>query len=363
MNTLNKLKILYQLGFETRQPKIFSFHDSLPDVFSHYLELLIYKRYKILSSGELLERLKPTGKFREKSSPRYKEALLAFDDGRRNCWTVIFPLLKKYKVKASFFIIPSRIKESREHYPNLEDYWKGKVSWENLYLSHRREPYLTWDELEIMQSSGLVEVFCHSLLHQVVAVSPRVIDFQHPGVYEMPVYFDEWLQAGSPQLDFLWGTPIYERSWGPLASNVYVPNKKVDVVMNEYVRRNGGFLFFKKKGWRKKLFEIFEGKKKIFEAGFFKKIENKEDARLSIFESKKIIENRLKKTCSFFSLPLYQSSPEIAALIAQAGYKAVLAGPYDMKKKEAGSFSKPRQENVVFLKSIPGFWIKFLSYL
>lgn len=362
MNTLNKLKILYRLGFETRQPKIFSFHDSLPDVFSHYLELLIYKRYKILSATELLERLDPRGKFREKPSPRYKEALLAFDDGRRNCWTVIFPLLKKYKVRASFFIIPSRIKDTQEHYPNLEDYWKGKVSWENLYLSHRREPYLTWKELDVMQSSGLVEVFCHSLLHQVVSVSPRVIDFQHPGVYEMPVYFDEWFQAGSPQLDSLWGTPIYERAWGPLVSNAYAPDEKVGIVMNECVRQNGGFLFFKKKGWRKKLFEIFKSKKKTFEPGFFKKIENKEDARRSIFESKKIIENRLKNTCSFFSLPLYQSTPEIMTMIREAGYKVVFTGSYEMEKKDAACMRQPKQENLIFLKRIPSFWIKFLSY-
>jgi len=293
MKIFDKLKILRRLVLETRQPRIFTFHDCLPDVFSGSLELLILKRFKFLGAQELSDRLDLSGPLRLRPSPP-KEIVLTFDDGRRNCWTVIFPLLKKYKIKALFFIIPDRVKDTDEYYPNLEDYWKGKVSWENLFSSHRRQPYLTWKEVEAMRQSGLADIFSHSLKHEVVASSSRVIDFQHPGVYEMPVYFDEWFQAGMPPLDNLWGAPVYERTWAPLVSNSFIPDAKVDVSMNEFVKMNGGYLFFKKKEWRKKLFEHFRAQTRNSDPGHFKKMSEKEDAQQSLFESKKIIEGRLK---------------------------------------------------------------------
>ena len=353
MNALDRTRILYRLGFDASRPKIFSFHDCLPDVFSMYIDLLIYKRYKMLGAQELIERLGPRTKFK-------KEVVLTFDDGRRNCWTVIFPLLKKYKIKACFFIIPSRIKETDEYFPNLEDYWRGRVSWENLYVSHRRQPYLTWKELEVMQASGLVDIFSHSLRHEEVAISSKVIDFQHPGVYEMPVYFDEWFQSGEPQPDTLWGVPIYERAWAPLASNIYLPNRQGDLFMAEFVKKNGRFLFFKKRDWRAKLFEYFYAHKKSFSSSHFKKLEDKEDAAQSIIESKKIIENKLKNSCIFFSLPLYQGMPEMLTIITDAGYKAVFTGPVPDKAQKIPLNHK--RQRPFLLNRIPSFWIKFLTY-
>jgi hypothetical protein len=351
MNIFDKGKMLVRLLADNRHPKVFSFHDSLPDVFSSYLELLMIKRFRILSAQELMERLSLN---RTDEKNRTKEAVLTFDDGRRNCWTVIFPLLKKYKIKAIFFVIPERIQEAHETYPNLEDYWKGKVSWENLYLTHRKIPYLTWKELEIMQQSGLVEVFSHSMSHEVVPVSTRVIDFQHPGVYEMPVYFDEWFQNRMPSLECVWGAPIYERSWAPLTSNAYVPNASADVFMNEFVKKNGDYLFFKKKDWRKLLFEFYEINKKKFSLGHFRRLDNKEDAYASVVESKKIIEKKLSRSCFCFSLPLYQSNLELFTLLKEAGYKIIFDGPERKKITSVKLF---------LLNRFPSFWIKFLAYI
>ncbi len=346
VNKFDKLKILYRLGFDKKQPKVFSFHDCLPDVFSRYIELLMYKRYLILSAAELLEKL-------ERGDIFHKEVLLTFDDGRRNCWTIIFPLLKKYKIRAAFFIIPSRIVNSTQRYPNLEDFWQGKVSWENLYLSHRLQPYLTWAELREMVSSGLVEVFSHSLKHDVVFVSNSVIDFQHPGVYEIPVYFDEWIQAGKPEIDSLWGAPVYERGWAPLASNAYVADTEIDRVMNSFVRVNGGFLFFKKRGWRKKLFEYYFQQRGLFPAAHFNRIQKGEEIKESIVKSKEEIESRLSSACCAFSLPLYQGDSRVMELVAQAGYRVIFSG--FMEKQLAN-------KSVFFINRMPGFWIKFLAY-
>ncbi|MDD5019464.1 MAG: polysaccharide deacetylase family protein [Candidatus Omnitrophica bacterium] len=342
----DKLKVLLKLWLETRRPRIFSFHDCLPDVFSEYVELLIYKRYRILGARDLLARL-------NEKTPAGRDVVLTFDDGRRNCWSVIFPLLKKYKVHASIFVIPSRISDSEEEYPNLEDFWKGRVSWENLYVSHRKQPYLTWRELRQMRASGLVDIFSHSLRHQIVAVGSRIIDFQHPGVYEMPVYFDEWFEGGMPSVDSIWGVPVYERAWAPLAPNVYFPDRKIDILMNEFVKQNGGFLFFKKKRWRERLWEYYEQHRRLVALGHYRKALDREEARPSIFESKRLIEDILGEDCPFFSLPLYQGFQETSPLLEEAGYKAVFAGPQppDTRGKPLAVFCR-----------IPSFWIKFLTY-
>ncbi|MFB3918466.1 MAG: polysaccharide deacetylase family protein [Candidatus Velamenicoccus archaeovorus] len=342
----DKLKVLLKLWLDHRSPKIFSFHDCLPDVFSEYLELLMYKRYRILGARDLVGRI-------QERSKAGREVVLTFDDGRRNCWSVIFPLLKKYRVHASIFVIPSRISDSEEDYPSLEDYWRGRVSWENLYLSHRKQPYLTWKELRQMRSSGLVDVFSHSLSHRIVPVGSRIIDFQHPGVYEMPVYFDEWFEGGMPSPDSIWGIPVYERAWAPLASNVYVPDKKTDNVMHEFIRASGGFLFFKKKNWRDRLWEYYRQHKSDFASGHFRKASAGEDVRTSVLGSKRKIEEAIGGECLFFSLPLYQGFKETAPVLEEAGYKAVFVGP-DIPDRNASSLQ-------VFCR-IPSFWIKFLTY-
>jgi len=347
MRAVDKIQRLARLLVDSRQPKIFSFHDCLPDVFTRYIELLFAKRYRIVGGDELWE----CGSFA--APKKRKEVVLTFDDGRRNCWTVIFPLLKKYKVKAVLFLIPERIRDNGPILPNLEDYWNGKVSWENLYLSHRREPYLTWREVEIMHASGLVDVSSHGLMHEVVFSSARLHDFQHPGVYEMPVYFDEWFQAGRPPLEDAWGAPIFERSWAPLAQNVYVSPDETQRAMNAYVKTQGGFLFFRKKDWRGRLRRHYEGLRWKAGAGAFKKNPTRESLEDSVLASKRLIESRLKAPCLGFSLPLYQDPPVLEDVLHRAGYRLAFGGPVT---------DRSRYKKVPILNRLPGFWLQFLSY-
>jgi len=347
IKTTDKIRTLARLFTDNRQPKVFSFHDCLPEVFTKYIDLLVSKRYRIVGGEELWGRTSFASKKR-------KEVVLTFDDGRRNCWTVIFPLLKKYKVKVVLFVIPERIRDTGETLPNLEDYWSGKVAWENLYLSHQREPYLTWQELAVMRASGLVEVCSHSLSHEVVARSSRLTDFQHPGVYEMPVYFDEWYQAGRPSLESTWGAPIYERSWAPLAQNVYVPPGAFARSMNDFVRAQGGFLFFKKKRWRALLQHHYESLDPEGRQGIYKKSPTRETLVDSVSASKRLIECRLKSPCPGFSLPLYQDPPPLEDALHRAGYRLAFGGPFA---------DRSRYKKVPILNRLPGFWLKFLSYL
>ena len=113
------------------------------------------------------------------------------------------------------------------------------------------------------------------------------------------------------------------------------------------------YLFFKKKNWRKALLDHFTQHKRDFDAGHFKRIENKEEASVSMLESKETIEKRLHNSCLFFSLPLYQDFPGMMKMAQASGYHAVLAGPSSVCHENS---------KVFLFKKFPSFWIKFLTY-
>jgi peptidoglycan/xylan/chitin deacetylase (PgdA/CDA1 family) len=67
-----------------------------------------------------------------------RPVVLTFDDGYRDNYTNAFPLLKKYRVKATLFVITGAV---------------GKPN------------YLTWPQIEEMEKSGLVDVESHTVHH------------------------------------------------------------------------------------------------------------------------------------------------------------------------------------------------------
>lgn len=74
-----------------------------------------------------------------------KPVVLAFDDGYRDFYTDVFPILKKYQVKATAFIVPNFLNK-----PNNMDTWM----------------------LKEIAGSGLVEIGAHTMDHTYLAKSP-----------------------------------------------------------------------------------------------------------------------------------------------------------------------------------------------
>jgi len=67
-----------------------------------------------------------------------KEVVLTFDDGLEGVYLDIFPILKKYNMKAVVYLVPG---------------WIGQKG------------YLTWDQCRKMHESGLVDFQSHSFVH------------------------------------------------------------------------------------------------------------------------------------------------------------------------------------------------------
>ena len=107
-----------------------------PASFEENIKTLLDNGYTFLSFAELNDAYDGKTKLPD------KPILITFDDGYYSNYKYIFPILEKYNVKASIFIVTDNIGKTID----------GKK-------------YLTWRQCEVMNKSGLVEIFSHSTKH------------------------------------------------------------------------------------------------------------------------------------------------------------------------------------------------------
>lgn len=77
--------------------------------------------------------------------------VITFDDGYLSNYEIAYPILKKYNVPASIFVVTSTV----GHTPQM-----GTVSY----------PHFTWEQAREMQDSGLIEINSHTHSHSNLAL-------------------------------------------------------------------------------------------------------------------------------------------------------------------------------------------------
>ena len=181
--------------------------------------------------------------------------LITFDDGYKNNYTLAFPILKKYNMKATIFL--------------------------NTKFIGKDEFYLNWDEIKEMYESGLVDFQLHTHSHQLTIKDISVLDFydeESSPYFKRESYnlFFEGNYDEKKDKEKLYGLPVFKlRSKISIAG--YKPKKD-----------------FLNKLFKEKQNEFFE---KISEEQFRKTVE------FEILENKKIIEKNLGKTPDFLAYP------------------------------------------------------------
>jgi peptidoglycan/xylan/chitin deacetylase (PgdA/CDA1 family) len=116
--------------------------DINPDLFEGQLKALkeaSYKTYFVREIPDILE-----GKIEYSS----RSAVLTFDDGYKDFYTVVFPLLKKYQMKATIYVIANFI---------------GKPG------------FMNEKEIKEVLDSGLVELGSHTLDHLYLKLIPQTV--------------------------------------------------------------------------------------------------------------------------------------------------------------------------------------------
>lgn len=283
----------------------------------------ISKYFTVIGLDEYLETKNRNGK-------QLQNALvITFDDGYLDNWIWAFPLLKKYGLKATIFVNPDFVDKRNELRPNLDDYWDGRCSYDDL----NKWGFLSWKEMRIMEASGLVKIESHTMSHTKYTVSDKIKGFHCTNADSFyticnlypdrkPYYIgDQSFNTLIPK-----GFPLFEEASSVIARKKIINDDFINeciALLRDYDFEN--YTFDTAYNMIEPLYRSWQNNGDLI-AGTETEREYYERLRHEIKESKKIIEKYLNKTVDFLCWP-HGDNNQIAHEIAlESGYKATMQG-------------------------------------
>lgn len=239
---------------------------------------------------------------KEKNS---KDLYLTFDDGYLDNLLVAYPIMKQYGIKGTIFVNPEFVD------PGFGIRTLESNNGETL-------GFLNWDEICFLEQSGVFDIQSHSMSHNYYFCSDKVIDVHTPdniyhwlGWISKPERKPYWqLENQSSFTEY--GYPVFEY-YRALGLRRYFPDESLKEMSVSLYR--GG-----------------KGKNEIIEActSFLKdhpgRYETEEEMisrfRYELFESKRILEEKLNKRVDFLCWPGGGYNEQSLQLAEEAGYIA-----------------------------------------
>ena len=191
---------------------VFVFHSIEPELFESQLKYLTDNDYQTLSIHDFYNSILKTN-----AVSLEKKVLLTIDDARSSVWRFAYPLLKKYQMSATIFVIPGITEMSENSRKNLEDFWNGTCSIQEIYEEDNVDYTLcNWQEIKLMYSSGFVNIESHTLFHREIFINNRIRDFVGPetsfvpyNFIGSPYYSSSMVGKSFSQEDFM-GLPLFD---------------------------------------------------------------------------------------------------------------------------------------------------------
>lgn len=326
---------------------VFTFHDVTPQGFERQLLYLRDNGYRTVGADEAADPGLPEGR-----------VALTFDDATWSFWAYAFPLLRRYGQRAILFVVPGVVRDGAAVRPNLEDVWAGRCTSGDAAEAGRSDPFCTWIEIGRMYASGCVDVHSHSLSHARVPVTPRVIDFIHPGFDGYAGGFDIPLSVADPDEEGRRspppGTPVFE-SASRLSSRLRFREDPRLVSDARAAVKEHGPSFFQHPDWRTVLAAIVN-RIPPSERGSYEDETSREAAiRHELVESKRRIEARLDgHPVTHLALPWHVGSDLAERLAAEAGYRFVHGGAATAAGRSGTSLTSVRRLPDRYLLRLPG---------
>ncbi len=240
--------------------------------------------------------------------PKKPSVVITFDDGYVDNFVYAYPLLKKHGLKATIFPITSRLNREEKIRPTLEDYWKGKVSKNELVkpesFSGANYPFLKYgksqDFLTVAELNKMKDVFeigGHGEIHAKVFYEDRIIDFYDgKNGHWSNIYAygksDDFSQLEEPKI----GYPLF-----PDMNNLSVRRGFLKQEVKDFVNSLEDS-FFKQKNWKEILKKELE---KNFSSFLEFETEEKREKRVKeeLLRSKKELETLIGRKVRHFAYP------------------------------------------------------------
>jgi len=139
-----------------------------PDVFEAQMRFLAEAGYKTLSADEVLDYILGMSAINEKA------VAITFDDGYLDNYIYVFPILKKYNIKATIFIVTDWVEEASKAQGSrgkgqgviAPSHQEGK---ELIAKGQTHQVIMNWDMVKEMQESGLIDFYSHTMTHRKCA--------------------------------------------------------------------------------------------------------------------------------------------------------------------------------------------------
>ena len=299
--------ILIIIYFRNKGVPMFLYHqvndlsNVTPELFEEHLKILKNEGMNTITLSEYGREDIPNNPF-----------LISLDDGYYDNYSVVFPLLKKYNMKATVFLNTLYIDEKREGKTDI------LISGEANYLAMKKymetgngktDQYLTWEEIREMYQSGLVDFQAHSHKHTAVFVSDKIegfFDGTERDITELYLYGE--IEEGYPKFP----------KRGEYASKGIIIDKKFFKIFKEFYDRE---LKSRDEKERLKLAQDFIDREK---SKYFK-YESEEEFEKRVKEefllNKTLIESNLGNKIEYFCWPWGHRNKNIVELLKRDGVK------------------------------------------
>lgn len=303
-------------------------HVSLtPAAFERQLAYLRKRDYQSLFISEVHAML--GGKTRRNPTRPY--VALTFDDGYADNWVAVFPLLRKYDMKATLFVSTDFVADADRCRDTVEG--KSRAEWDGLDW----EGYLTWPELNEMRASGLVEIQSHGSSHTRVFAGSELRGFVGPGKPNPwllwnahPETRTSWWREGETERS-LWGHPVFRQA-PALAHRVWIPDSEAVTRLLAWSTTQGATLFGRP-DWEQRLIAAWQNEAKEHDLhGDWESVEGYERrVESDIRGARQVIEEKLGARTSVLCWPENAFSPAGEAIAHRVGYTATVSNRHDSR--------------------------------
>ncbi len=320
-------------NFELDGIPVFLYHTIDPEVFESHLIYLKENNYQALDVNDFYKII-----LSKENQKNNKLVLLTIDDARSSVWRYAYPLLNKYQMHATVFIIPGVTEESTTYRENLFDLWNGKTDLNRIgELDPNDDTLCTWQEIIEMYNSGFVNIESHTLFHREVFVSKKIVDFITPKTSNIPynfsgsAYFSEEDAGKKFDISEYYGLPIFESSPLMLAgAKLNVSSTFTSKCKEIYL--NIGKYDQVKHDWKREVQSIVDDTKNSSKY-FWIDANSKQDVIQDLSLAREIIQSKLdNKTGNHLCLPWTIGNNITIQICKEIGISSCFWGLMDNKK-------------------------------